>query len=312
MSVLAAIASWSVVAFAALLWVAQMLAHEAGYWVGARHRTRGGEVQAEGVGLVVGGILGLLAFVLALTLSFANTRFSERVEYPCRGQRDRHRVAAGGGDRPSPRPRDRKTARGVYSGQTGLRQPRTKSVQYRRAQSPHQCLAVSNMGARGGNRARTAEPGFGIADGGAQRRFRPSNGRTLCLLFAFAGADFLVVARDDLVGDGRPWLSTGSERNTNTHIGCVPQHHVDGRDRRHPRSGLAPHRRLARRNRRLRLDLARLHGRAPNPSGPDFQIAPLPNRTATLTRRAALRAARPVVLEHGFAAGHSREASDGL
>jgi hypothetical protein len=29
---------------------------------------------------VVGGMLSLLAFVLALTLSFANTRFSERVE----------------------------------------------------------------------------------------------------------------------------------------------------------------------------------------------------------------------------------------
>jgi hypothetical protein len=30
--------------------------------------------------VVVGGMLGLLAFVLALTLSFANTRFTERVE----------------------------------------------------------------------------------------------------------------------------------------------------------------------------------------------------------------------------------------
>src|SRR6516162_7640892 len=40
---------------------------------------RGGEVQAEGVGVVVGGMLSLLAFVLALTLSFANSRFSERV-----------------------------------------------------------------------------------------------------------------------------------------------------------------------------------------------------------------------------------------
>jgi ABC-type Fe3+-siderophore transport system permease subunit len=32
------------------------------------------------VGVVVGGMLGLLAFVLALTLSFANNRFSDRVE----------------------------------------------------------------------------------------------------------------------------------------------------------------------------------------------------------------------------------------
>ena len=80
MTELAAIANWSVFAFALLLWVAQMLAHEAGYWFGSRRRARGGEVQAEGVGIVVSGMLGLLAFVLALTLSFANTRFSERVE----------------------------------------------------------------------------------------------------------------------------------------------------------------------------------------------------------------------------------------
>ena len=42
---------------------------------GYRARAEG---QAEGVGVVVGGMLGLLAFVLALTLSFANARFSER------------------------------------------------------------------------------------------------------------------------------------------------------------------------------------------------------------------------------------------
>jgi hypothetical protein len=80
MTTLAAIANWSVFAFALLLWVTQMLAHEAGYWFGFRLRARGGEAQAEGVGVVVGGMLSLLAFVLALTLSFANSRFSERVE----------------------------------------------------------------------------------------------------------------------------------------------------------------------------------------------------------------------------------------
>ena len=80
MTELAAIANWSVFAFALLLFVAQMLAHEAGYWFGSRRRARGGEAEAEGVGVVVGGILSLLAFVLALTLTFANSRFSERVE----------------------------------------------------------------------------------------------------------------------------------------------------------------------------------------------------------------------------------------
>jgi len=76
MTVLAAIADWSVLAFALLLLAAQMLAHEAGYWLGYRRKAGGGEVQAEGVSVVVGGMLGLLAFVLA----FANTRFIERVE----------------------------------------------------------------------------------------------------------------------------------------------------------------------------------------------------------------------------------------
>ncbi|MGH7063556.1 MAG: hypothetical protein ACREET_05720 [Stellaceae bacterium] len=80
MSTLAAIAGWSVIAFALLLLAAQMLAHEAGYWLGHRNQARGGEAHAEGVGVVVGGMLALLAFVLALTLSFANARFSERVQ----------------------------------------------------------------------------------------------------------------------------------------------------------------------------------------------------------------------------------------
>jgi hypothetical protein len=80
MTMLAAIADWSVLAFALLLMATQMLAHEAGYWLGYRRQSPDGEVQAEGVSVVVGGMLGLLAFVLALTLSFANTRFTERVE----------------------------------------------------------------------------------------------------------------------------------------------------------------------------------------------------------------------------------------
>jgi hypothetical protein len=80
MPILAAIADWNVFAFALLLMAGQMLAHEAGYWLGYGREARGGEAQAEGVNLVVGGMLGLLAFVLALTLSFANTRFTERVE----------------------------------------------------------------------------------------------------------------------------------------------------------------------------------------------------------------------------------------
>ena len=76
-SLIVAIATWSVVAFGLLLFGAQVIAHELGYWFGRQHATRR-EVPAESAGVVVGGMLGLLAFVLALTLSFANERFSER------------------------------------------------------------------------------------------------------------------------------------------------------------------------------------------------------------------------------------------
>jgi hypothetical protein len=80
MTIFAVIADWSVFAFASLLWLAQMLAYGAGYRFGSRGKAHGLEVHAEGVAIVVGGMLSLLAFVLALTLSFANARYSERIE----------------------------------------------------------------------------------------------------------------------------------------------------------------------------------------------------------------------------------------
>jgi hypothetical protein len=75
MSVIVAIAAWSIYAFGGLLLLAQMLAREIGYLLGRR---AGPRPEREGVGVLVGAILGLLAFVLALTLSFSNTRFIER------------------------------------------------------------------------------------------------------------------------------------------------------------------------------------------------------------------------------------------
>jgi hypothetical protein len=77
MTLIAEIAATSVLLFGALLFVLQLAAREVGYAIGRRHVVRhpGG---AETVGIVVGSMLALLAFILALTLSFANTRFSER------------------------------------------------------------------------------------------------------------------------------------------------------------------------------------------------------------------------------------------
>ncbi|MBS0642035.1 MAG: hypothetical protein JSS43_19390 [Proteobacteria bacterium] len=77
MAILTAIAEWSLLAFGALLLLVQLAAHEVGHWIGYRQRPKAAG-RAESAALVVGGILGLLAFVLALTLSFASNRFNER------------------------------------------------------------------------------------------------------------------------------------------------------------------------------------------------------------------------------------------
>jgi hypothetical protein len=81
MSFMADVAQWSVVFFGVLLFAIQVGAHGLGYWLGDRDRAKAkAEGQSDSVGIVVGGMLGLLAFVLALTLSFASTRFDERRE----------------------------------------------------------------------------------------------------------------------------------------------------------------------------------------------------------------------------------------
>jgi hypothetical protein len=77
MMTLANVAAWSIVAFGAILFVAQLVAHEVGFWVGRRYASEH-KTPLEGVGVLVGSVLALLAFVLALTLSFASDRFNER------------------------------------------------------------------------------------------------------------------------------------------------------------------------------------------------------------------------------------------
>jgi hypothetical protein len=78
MEYLAQLAAWSLLAFSVVLFLTQGVAREIGYWVGLRRRAARGDREAEAVGLVVGGMLGLLGFVLALTLSFGSSRFEER------------------------------------------------------------------------------------------------------------------------------------------------------------------------------------------------------------------------------------------
>ncbi|QWW69723.1 hypothetical protein [Rhizobium sp. WYJ-E13] len=73
------LAGWSVLAVAVLLLVVQLVAHEIGYRFGSARKPNVAG-QAENVGVVVAGMLGLLAFVLALTLSYSTARFNERRE----------------------------------------------------------------------------------------------------------------------------------------------------------------------------------------------------------------------------------------
>jgi hypothetical protein len=76
MSLIADLANLSLQAFAALIFLLQVASREMGVFFGARSART--DTPNEGVGLIVGGILGLLAFVLAMTLSTASTRFAER------------------------------------------------------------------------------------------------------------------------------------------------------------------------------------------------------------------------------------------
>lgn len=76
MELLARLADWSLLAFALLLFIAQCVAFFIGYRAGGKKSIERADI--EGVNLIVSGILALFAFVLALTLSYANTRFIER------------------------------------------------------------------------------------------------------------------------------------------------------------------------------------------------------------------------------------------
>ena len=76
MSLIAGLAEWSLLGFGLLLFAVQVVAREIGAVFGKRSARAG--VTNEGVAVIVGSILGLLAFVLALTLSTASSRYVER------------------------------------------------------------------------------------------------------------------------------------------------------------------------------------------------------------------------------------------
>ena len=77
MEIATIIAERSILAFGICLFLVHLAVYELGYRVGRRLHDGPGNAP-EGVGVVVGGMLALLAFVLALTLSYSNARFAER------------------------------------------------------------------------------------------------------------------------------------------------------------------------------------------------------------------------------------------
>lgn len=75
METLGRIAAFSSLALGVVLVALQLIAHEFGYRVGRWHASHA-HMQEETIGVLAGGVLALLAFVLALTLTFANERFT--------------------------------------------------------------------------------------------------------------------------------------------------------------------------------------------------------------------------------------------
>ncbi|WP_270936501.1 bestrophin-like domain [Falsiroseomonas oryzae] len=81
MGLLIEIAAISLVAFALVMLVLQFVSLWVGTRLGLRHAGRvasGEKDPVEGVGVVVGALLGLLAFTLGLAISVADTRFNDR------------------------------------------------------------------------------------------------------------------------------------------------------------------------------------------------------------------------------------------
>lgn len=72
-----ATAAWFLVLVGLALFLGQIAAHEIGFRLG-RRGAKQHAAQADSAGVVVGSMLGLLAFVLALTLSFASNGYNER------------------------------------------------------------------------------------------------------------------------------------------------------------------------------------------------------------------------------------------
>lgn len=122
------------------------------------------------MGVVVGSMRGLLAFVLALTLSFASTRFHERqtgtlAEANAIGTawlRAKAMSHVRGGAIAHLLEEYARIRRDFVRARAG-------SVRCPGAEPTYHGVAIAHLGTRGGDRARGADHGFYSPDGGTQR-----------------------------------------------------------------------------------------------------------------------------------------------
>lgn len=77
MKFLAEVAAISMVAVWVIVFAIQYICREIGYWLGRRYAAAATEGR-EGVGVLVGAILGLMSFVIAISLGATTNRFDQR------------------------------------------------------------------------------------------------------------------------------------------------------------------------------------------------------------------------------------------
>ena len=261
MEFLAQLATWSLLAFSLLLFLTQVAAREVGYWLGQRQHAARGKSEAEGVGLVVGGMLGLLAFVLALTLSFGSSRFNERrqgtlAEANAIGTAWLRAEAIG-------HPRGAEIARllrlcaaaqGLWTASRNRRRSRDQSTRLGAAEG--------DLGTHVRHCARTLGPSGYLANGRAQSDFDMSTGSARVAHDSrFPPPLFWLLIGMALISMAALGYQLGLEGPEVPYSRHATDRRVDGGDRGHPRlertaTGHHPHQR-----RGLRLDFRGFQGR---------------------------------------------------
>ena len=247
-------AVWSLAGFGLVLLLLQIAAREIGYWFGRRSAMRS-EAAPEGVGVVVGSMLALLAFVLALTLSFANNRFSEReagalAEANAIGTAWLQAGAIGHprGDEIARLIKDYAAVRAAFV-KASYDMPVIDELSSRSSALQNEMWGHLTAIVR-----ERPDPVCKLADGVAQSGVRHEHGGGICLREAVTAHLVLALDRHGIIEHGGTWLSTWPPRHAATGDGGSAHSDVDASHRRHSRSCSFPHRRYSHQHSRLRLD----------------------------------------------------------